>query len=182
MNNPSNEEITQIEAAIKDLDLDYMRGLVSEEEYNRKITELRAKLEQVGGTLTGLPSAPITTEALKSAELKPVSKTDKQAMTDPVSAVRNTIHTMRRISIERIAQEAGVNTLSVAKILGDLLDGRELSGRIDHDAGDFILGTGTGPPPKTIHGCPYCRTDLARVAVKGETITCNVCKESFIVS
>ncbi|MHA1903261.1 MAG: hypothetical protein ACXADL_10150 [Candidatus Thorarchaeota archaeon] len=182
MNNPSREELSQIEASIKDLDLDYMRGLVSEEEYNRKITELRGKLEQAGGTSAGLPSAPVTTEALKNAELKPVPSTDKQAMTDPVSAVRNTIHAMRRISIERIAQEAGVNTINVAKILSDLLDGRELSGRVDHDAGDFILGTGTGPAPKTVHGCPYCRTDLDRVAVKGETITCNVCKESFIVS
>ena len=87
-----------------------------------------------------------------------------------------------RISIERLSQDSGVSAHNVSKILGDLLDGRELSGRIDHDAGDFILGTGTGPAPKTIHGCPYCRTELERVAVKGETVTCSVCRESFIVS
>ena len=70
----------------------------------------------------------------------------------------------------------------VARILHDLLDGRELSGRIDHEAGDFILGTGTGPPPKTIAACPYCKADLNKIAVKGETVACSVCKESFIVT
>ena len=98
------------------------------------------------------------------------------------AAVKAAVQSMRRISIERIAQEAGVSATNVANILHDLLDGRVLSGRIDHDAGDFILGTGTGPAPKTLHGCPYCRADLNRVAVKGETITCSVCRESFIVS
>ena len=68
----------------------------------------------------------------------------------------------------------------VARILHDLLDRCELSGRIDHEAGDFILGT--GPPPKTIAVRPYCKADLNKIAVKGETVTCSMCKESFIVS
>jgi hypothetical protein len=89
---------------------------------------------------------------------------------------------MRKIGIERIAQDSGVPAHEVSKILNDLLDGREISGRVDHDSGDFILGTGSGPAPKTVHGCPYCRAELDRVAVKGETVTCNVCRQSFIIS
>jgi hypothetical protein len=52
------------------------------------------------------------------------------------------------ITKEQIAQDAGVDMSQVAQILHDLLDGRELSGRIDHETGNFILGTGTGPPPQ----------------------------------
>ncbi|MFX0106767.1 MAG: PCI domain-containing protein [Candidatus Hodarchaeota archaeon] len=167
------EQIKRIESAIKDLDLDFMRGLLSEEEYNRKNTELRNQLKAAGGIPTGLSEA---REALAP------TPSGKPAMTDPVTAVKKTVQAMRRISIERLSQESGVNAMNVTRILSDLLDGRELSGRIDHDAGDFILGTGTGPPPKTISMCPYCRADLNRIAVKGETITCEMCRESFIVS
>ena len=166
-------EIKRIETAIKDLDLDYMRGLMSEEEYNRRTGELRAQLRAAGGVPTGL------SEARESLTPTPAAK---PVMTDPVTAVKKTVQSMRRISIERIAQDSGVNAMNVTRILSDLLDGRELSGRIDHDAGDFILGTGTGPPPKTIGACPYCKGDLERIAVKGETITCTMCRESFIVS
>jgi len=169
------EEIKRIQAAIKDLDLDFMRGLMSEEEYNRKSGELRDRLEQLGGIPTGLSAA---RESLTSPPYEPV----KQALTDPVTAVKKTVQSMRRIAIERIAQEAGVGAIQVTGILNDLLDGRELSGRIDHEAGDFILGTGTGPPPKTIAACPYCKSEMKRIAVKGETVTCEVCREAFIVS
>lgn len=167
------EEIKRIETAIKDLNLDYMRGLVSENEYNQRIAELRSNLLAAGGVPTDLAEA---REALKSPP------PPKPAMTDPVTAVKKTVQAMRRIPIERIAQDAGVSAMNVSRILSDLLDGRELSGRIDHDAGDFILGTGTGPPPKTINVCPYCKSDLNRIGVKGETITCTMCRESFIVS
>jgi hypothetical protein len=166
-------EIKKIETAIKELDLDYMRGLLSEEEYNRQIGDLRAQLREAGGVLTGLSEA---REALTPAP------SVKPAMTDPVTAVKKTVQSMRRISIERIAQDSGVSAMNVTRILSDLLDGRELSGRIDHDGGDFILGTGSGPPPKTIGACPYCKSDLERIAVKGETVTCTICRESFIVS
>ena len=169
------EEIKRLQAAIKDLDLDFMRGLMSEEEYNRKSGELRDRLEELGGIPTGLSAA---RESLTAPPSGPV----KQAMTDPVTAVKKAVHSMRRISIERIAQEAGVGAIQVTGILNDLLDGRELSGRIDHDAGDFILGTGSGPPPKTIAACPYCKSEMKRIAVKGETVTCEVCQEAFIVS
>ncbi|MHA1138316.1 MAG: PCI domain-containing protein [Candidatus Thorarchaeota archaeon] len=175
-----HNEITTLEAAIKDLDLDYMRGWVSEDEYQTKMEGLRTKLIAAGGT----PPAPvpkIEASEIQSARLHP-PPVEKTATVDPVTAVKRTVQSMRRISIERLAQDSGVSAHNVTKILGDLLDGRELSGRIDHDAGDFILGTGTGPAPKTIHGCPYCRTELERVAVKGETVTCSVCRESFIVS
>lgn len=168
-----SDEIKKIEAAIKDMNLDYMRGLLSEEEYNRKINDLRAQLRDAGGVPSGL------SEAREALTPTPAPKT---AMTDPVTAVKKTVQAMRRVSIERIAQDSGVSAMNVTRILGDLLDGRELSGRIDHDAGDFILGTGTGPPPKTIGACPYCKSDLERIAVKGETITCTMCRESFIVS
>ena len=156
-----SDEIQRIEASLKDLDLDYMRGLVSEEEYNTKSTELRTQLEQIGGTPSGLSAV----ETARST-LKPPPVESKKVMTDPVTAVKQTLQKMRRIPIERVAQESGVSAPEIARIINDLLDGRELSGRIDHDAGDFILGTGTGPPPKTIATCPYCRADLNRIAVK----------------
>jgi len=177
-----NDEIVKIETAIKDLDLDYMRGWVSEEEYKTKMDVLRTSLVEAGGTPAQVvPTPKIKPVDLQSAKLHPRPDV-KKATVDPVTAVKRTVQAMRRISIERISQESGVSAHEVTKILGDLLDGRELSGRVDHDAGDFILGTGTGPAPKTIHGCPYCRTELERVAVKGETVTCSVCRESFIVS
>jgi hypothetical protein len=173
-------EITTLEAAIKDLDFDYMRGWVSEDEYQKKIEDLRTKLIAAGGTPPA-PTPKIEASEIQTARLHP-PPVEKKATVDPVTAVKRTVQSMRRLSIERIAQDSGVAAHNVTKILGDLLDGRELSGRVDHDAGDFILGTGTGPAPKTIHGCPYCRTELERVAVKGETVTCSVCRESFIVS
>jgi len=178
----NQDEITRLETAIKDLDLDYMRGWVSEEEYKTKMDALNASLVQAGGTSKAMAQTPkIDAAELQAAKLHP-PQVEKKATVDPVTAVKRVVQSMRRIPIERISQESGVSAHNVTKILGDLLDGRELSGRIDHDAGDFILGTGTGPAPKTIHGCPYCRTELERVAVKGETVTCSVCRESFIVS
>jgi hypothetical protein len=72
-------EIKKIETAIKELDLDYMRGLLSEEEYNRQIGDLRAQLREAGGVLTGLSEA---REALTPAP------SVKPAMTDPVTAVK----------------------------------------------------------------------------------------------
>ena len=177
-----HDEISRLETAIKDLDLDYMRGLVSEDEYRTKMDALRASLVKAGGTHAAIPQTPkIAAAEIQSAKLHP-PEIEKKATVDPVTAVKRTVQSMRRIPIDRISQESGVAAHNVTKILGDLLDGRELSGRIDHDAGDFILGTGTGPAPKTVHGCPYCRTELERVAVKGETVTCSVCRESFIVS
>ncbi|MBN2230840.1 MAG: PCI domain-containing protein [Candidatus Thorarchaeota archaeon] len=176
------DNVTKIEAAIKDLELDYMRGWVSEEEYRTKMTDLRQQLQDAGVTPSEIPSMHrIDSAELQAAKLRPPQREGK-ATVDPVTAVKRTIQAMRKISIERISQESGVSSHNVTKIITDLLDGRELSGRIDHDSGDFILGTGTGPAPKTIHGCPYCRTELERVAVKGETVTCSVCRESFIVS
>ena len=53
--NDSNDEISAIESKIKDLDLDYMRGLVSEEDYNRQIADLRTQLESAGGSVQGIP-------------------------------------------------------------------------------------------------------------------------------
>jgi hypothetical protein len=177
-----NDEISNIEAKIKDLDFDYMRGLVSEEEYNRKIAELKEQLELAGGSAHEVaPLHRIEPEEIQEAKLEPPPP--QKAMTvDPVTSVKRTVEGMRRIALERIAQESGVSIMNVTKILGDLLDGRELSGRIDHELGDFILGTGTGPAPKTIGVCPFCRNDLKRIAVKGETVTCNMCRESFIIS
>ncbi|NHJ12186.1 MAG: hypothetical protein EAX95_00835 [Candidatus Thorarchaeota archaeon] len=169
------EEIKRLQAAIKNLNLDYMRGLISESDYNRQSEQLRNLLDQLGGIPTGL------SEARESLQAPPQVQS-KQVLTDPVTAVKKAVQSMRRIPIERIAQESGVGAIQVTRILTDLLDGRELSGRIDHDAGDFILGTGSGPPPKTIAACPFCRSDLQRIAVRGETVTCDVCRESFIVS
>ena len=181
MSPPSNDTITQIEEDIKNLDLDYMRGWISEEDYNKRLAELKTQFEGAGGDPSALSSATeLPAQTIELPKLKPTP--GKKAMVDPVTAVKRTIQAMRRLSIERIAQDAGVSAPNVSKILSDLLDGRVLSGRVDHDAADFILGTGTGPAPKTLHGCPYCRADLSRVAVKGETITCSVCRESFIVS
>jgi hypothetical protein len=176
----NRDEIARLEAAIKDLDFDYMRGWVSEDEYQTKMESLKSSLIEVGGTPT-TPTPRIEASELQTAKLQP-PQIEKKATVDPVTAVKRTVQSMRRISIEKLSQDSGVSAHNVTKILGDLLDGRELSGRIDHDAGDFILGTGTGPAPKTVHGCPYCRTELERVAVKGETVTCSVCRESFIVS
>lgn len=177
-----HNEITKLEIAIKDLDLDYMRGWVSEDEYRTKMDALRSSLIAAGGTPAPAELTPrIEAAEIQTAKLHP-PRVEKTATVDPVTAVKRTVQSMRRISIERLSQDSGVSAHNVTKILGDLLDGRELSGRVDHDAGDFILGTGTGPAPKTIHGCPYCRTELERVAVKGETVTCSVCRESFIVS
>ncbi|NHI83546.1 MAG: hypothetical protein EAX81_04520 [Candidatus Thorarchaeota archaeon] len=152
-----------------------MRGLISESDYNRQSEQLKERLDQLGEIPTGL------SEARKSLQTSPQVQ-NKQVLTDPVTAVKKAVQSMRRIPIERIAQESGVDAIQVTRILTDLLDGRELSGRIDHDAGDFILGTGSRPPPKTIAVCPYCRSDLQRIAVRGETMTCDVCRESFIVS
>lgn len=180
--NDSHDEISTIESKIKDLDLDYMRGLVSDEEYNRQIADLNVQLEQAGGSVKEVSMVhKIQPKELQTAKLQP-PPTQKQATVDPVTSVKRTVEGMRRLALEKIAQESGVSTLNVTKILSDLLDGRELSGRIDHDMGDFILGTGTGPAPKTIAVCPFCKNDLKRIAVKGETVTCNMCKESFIIS
>jgi hypothetical protein len=180
--NKSNDEISSIESKIKDLDLDYMRGLVSVEEYTRQITDLTNELEQAGGSTQGVSSVhKIQSSELQTAQLEP-PPSQKQVTVDPVTAVKRTVEGMRRLALERIAQESGISIMNVTKILSDLLDGRDLSGRIDHDMGDFILGTGTGPAPKTIAVCPFCRKDLKRIAVKGETVTCNICRESFIIS
>jgi hypothetical protein len=177
-----NDEITKIESQIKDLDLDYMRGLVSEEEYGKRVAELKQQLEQAGGSVQDMSSVQkIKPSELQATQLQP-PPIEKKATVDPVTAVKRAVESMRRLALERIAQEAGVSIMNVTKILNDLLDGRELSGRIDHDRGDFILGTGTGPPPKTVAVCPFCRNDLKRIAVKGETVTCTMCKESFIIS
>ena len=178
----TSDNIAKIEAAIKDLDLDYMRGWVSEDEYRNRMADLKQQLVQAGGVpVESSVAQKIEPSDLQAAKLHP-RPTEKKATVDPVTAVKRAVESMRKISIERIAQDSGVSAHNVTKILSDLLDGRELSGRVDHDSGDFILGTGTGPAPKTIHGCPYCRAELDRVAVKGETITCNVCRESFIIS
>ena len=180
--NDSDDEISKIESKIKDLDLDYMRGLVSEEEYNTQIAELTGQLEQAGGSVQEVSIVhKIQPTELQTAKLQP-PPSQKIATVDPVTAVKRTVEGMRRLALEKIAQESGVSILNMTKILSDLLDGRELSGRIDHDMGDFILGTGTGPAPKTIAVCPFCRNDLKRIAVKGETVTCNMCRESFIIS
>lgn len=182
MNTSSNDEITNIESQIKDLDLDYMRGLVSEEEYNKRLTELKQKLERLGGSAEEVSAVQkIQPADLQATKLQP-PQLEKKATVDPVTAVKRTIEGMRRLALERIAQESGVSTMNATKILTDLLDGRELSGRIDHDRGDFILGTGSGPPPKTIAVCPFCKNELKRIAVKGETVTCTMCRESFIVA
>lgn len=184
MSDGNQSEIDRLEAAIKDLDLDYMRGWVTEDEYNQKMATLKQQLEAAGGSVTvSSPAEPqkIDVADIASAKLTP-AQSGKKAMVDPVSAVKRTVQSLRKIPIERIAQESGVPALEVSKILTDLLDGREISGRVDHDSGDFILGTGTGPAPKTVHGCPYCRAEIERVAVKGETVTCSVCRQSFIIS
>lgn len=180
--NDSYDEISTIKSKIKDLDLDYMRGLVSEEEYNRKISDLKGQLEQAGGSVEEVSTVhKIEPAELQTAKLEPPPP-QKIATVDPVTSVKRTVEGMRRLALEKIAQESGVSTMNVTKILNDLLDGRELSGRIDHDMGDFILGTGTGPAPKTISVCPFCRNDLKRIGVRGETVTCNMCAESFIIS
>lgn len=182
MNDFSNEEIMKIESQIKDLDLDYMRGLVSEEEYSGKMNDLKQQLQRAGGSTQEVSKVQrIQPSDLQATQLQP-PPVEKKATVDPVTAVKRTVEGMRRLALEKIAQEAGVSTMNVAKILSDLLDGRELSGRVDHDRGDFILGTGSGPPPKTIAVCPFCKNDLKRIAVKGETVTCTMCKESFIIS
>ena len=48
-----SEKIRRIEAEIKELDLDFMRGLISQEEYNRKAKNLVLQFIEAGGTLTG---------------------------------------------------------------------------------------------------------------------------------
>ena len=182
MNDSSNNEIAKIESQIKDLDLDYMRGLVSEEEFNGKMTALKQQLESAGGSIQEVPTVQrIEPSELQATKLQP-PPIEKKATVDPVSAVKRAVEGMRRLALEKIAQEAGVSTMNATKILSDLLDGRDLSGKIDHDRGDFILGTGSGPPPKTIAVCPFCKNDLKRIAVKGETVTCTMCKDSFIIS
>ncbi len=172
------DEIRELEAAIRDLDLDYMRGLVSEDEYGRKMADLRAKIAAGEVPKDVAPAPKIAASELQSVRLRPP---EKKAIVDPVTAVKKTVENLRRIPIERIAQDAGVPTHVASRILADLLDGRDLSGRVDHDSGDFILGTGTGPAPKTIAVCPYCSHELKRIAVKGETITCSMCRESFVI-
>jgi hypothetical protein len=180
--NDSHDDISDLQAKIKELDFDYMRGLVSEEEYNRQIADLKQQIQQAGGSVHEISTVhKIKPAELQTAKLEPPPSA-KPATVDPVTSVKRTVEGMRRIALEKIAQESGVSILNVTKILNDLLDGRELSGRIDHDLGDFILGTGTGPAPKTIAVCPFCRNDLKRIAVKGETVTCNMCRESFIIS
>ena len=55
-----HDEISRLETAIKDLDLDYMRGLVSEDEYRTKMDALRASLVKAGGTPAAIPQTPST--------------------------------------------------------------------------------------------------------------------------
>ncbi len=51
----NHDEIANLEAAIKDLDLDYMRGWVSEEEYQTKMNGLKSSLITAGGTPPASP-------------------------------------------------------------------------------------------------------------------------------
>ncbi|TFG12550.1 hypothetical protein EU537_09000 [Candidatus Thorarchaeota archaeon] len=176
------DDLQKLESAIKDLELEYMKGWVGEEEYNIKKSQLRSRYEQLRGKTQTMPSQTAASTTSSQTPTQSSGADSKKSMVDPVTAVKRTIERNRRIPIERIAQESGVDAFQVANILRDLLDGRDLSGRIDRDAGDFILGTGTGPPPKSVVSCPYCRRELDRIAVKGETITCSVCKGSFIIS
>ncbi|MBS3793391.1 MAG: hypothetical protein KGY80_00625 [Candidatus Thorarchaeota archaeon] len=172
----------EIQSKISDLDLDYMRGLVSEEEYRTKMEELQKKLEAAGGKPSGLSATQKAKESLKSPPEEKFAQQQGGATTDPVTAVKRAVQKFRRIPIERIAQEAGVSAINTAKILTDLLDGRELSGRMDRERGDLLLGTGSGPAPKNIVVCPFCGRKMDKIAVRGETITCNMCQESFVIS
>ena len=114
-----HNEITKLEVAIKDLELDYMRGWVSEEEYKSKMDTLRASLIAAGGT-PAEPTPRIEAAELQTAKLHP-PPVEKVATVDPVTAVKRAVQSMRRISIERISQESGVSAHNVTKILGDLL-------------------------------------------------------------
>ncbi|MBD3158657.1 MAG: hypothetical protein GF309_07700 [Candidatus Lokiarchaeota archaeon] len=177
-----DRSVDEIQTKISDLDLDYMRGLVSEEEYKAKMEELQEKLEAAGGKPSGLSAAQKAKESLKSPPEEEFTQQRGVATTDPVTAVKRAVQKFRRIPIERIAQEAGVSAINTAKILTDLLDGRELSGRIDRERGDLLLGTGSGPAPKNIVVCPFCGRKMDKIAVRGETVTCNMCQESFVIS
>lgn len=178
----SDQDRDELTKQIRDLDLDYMRGWISEEDYKARIADLKASLAEIGGEEGDISSISVSTPQTQPSPPAGTPAGRKEGTVDPVTAIRRTIQAMRRLPIERIAQESGVDAINTTKIISDLLDGRELSGRIDHDSGDFILGTGTGPAPKTIAACPYCKSELERIAVRGETINCPVCNESFIVS
>jgi hypothetical protein len=102
--NDSHDEISTIESKIKDLDLDYMRGLVSEAEYNKRIADLKAQLEQAGGTVREISLVhKIQPTELQTAKLQP-PPTQKQATVDPVTSVKRTVEGMRRLALEKIAQ------------------------------------------------------------------------------
>ena len=47
------EKIRRIQAEIKDLDLDFMRGLISPNEYNEKAKTLIIQFVEAGGMITG---------------------------------------------------------------------------------------------------------------------------------
>lgn len=177
-----DHSVEEIQSKISNLDLDYMRGLVSEEEYSSKMKELQKKLEQAGGKPSGLSVAQKAKASLRPPPEKEPVEQKGQATTDPVTAVKRAVQKFRRIPIERIAQEAGVPTINTARILTDLLDGQGLSGRLDRERGDLLLGTGSGPAPKNIVVCPFCGRKMDKIAVRGETITCNMCQESFVIS
>ncbi|TFG10972.1 hypothetical protein EU538_00100 [Candidatus Thorarchaeota archaeon] len=178
----SDQDRDELAKQIRELDLDYMKGWINEDDYKARIAELKSQLAKAGGGEQGIPSISITEEQEQTSATTGMASAKREGTVDPVTAIRRTIQAMRRLPIERIAQESGVDAINATKIISDLLDGRELSGRIDRDSGDFILGTGTGPAPKTIAACPYCKSELERIAVRGETINCPVCNESFIVS
>ncbi|MGV9102755.1 MAG: PCI domain-containing protein [Candidatus Thorarchaeota archaeon] len=177
-----SSSVEHIQRKISDLDLDYMRGLVSEEEYNSRMEKLQQELEKAGGKPSGLSAAREAEAPLRPHPETEPTKQKGEITTDSVTAVKRTVQKFRRISIERIAQEAGVSAINTAKILTDLLDGRELSGRIDREGGDLLLGTGSGPAPKNIVVCPFCGRKMEKIAVRGEEVTCNMCRESFIIS
>jgi hypothetical protein len=96
--------------------------------------------------------------------------------------IPESIQDSRRIPIEQIAQMREWTCLRWLESYTTFVMVDSCPVGIDREAGDFILGTGTGPPPKTIAVCPYCKADLNKIAVKGETVTCSICKESFIIS
>jgi len=113
-----HDEIAKLETAIKDLDLDYMRGWVSEDDYKSKLDGLKSSLIAAGGTPPAAPTPKIEVSELQTAKLHP-PQIEKTATVDPVTAVKRIVQSMRRLPIERISQESGVSALNVTKILGE---------------------------------------------------------------
>ena len=114
-----SEEIKRLEAEIKDLDLDFMRGLISPKVYNKKAKKLITQLIEAGGKLTGIVTdlTPTQPEG-KRALLDEVSKAPRELGRRLRSKLLREQAKMRRYTVEIEKLEEEIKQLEIDYVQG----------------------------------------------------------------